>query len=117
MQHKSIAFLMSDFTDARYENDLKLIGGRHDVIGLRLYDRMDMQLPNAGLLQIEDLETGKTLLIDTSDKMVQYNYQQKFLKQTEQCKNYFKKAGADLLHIRTDDDYVKILQQFFITRT
>ncbi len=114
---KSIAFLMSDFVDAVYENDLKVIGGRHDVIGLKIYDKMDMQLPDAGLLQIEDLETGKKRWIDSSDKMVQYNYQQQFLKQSEQSKNYFRKAGADLLHIRTDDDYVKILQKFFIKRS
>jgi len=116
-RQKSIAFLMSDFVDVVYENDLKVIGGRHDVIGLKIYDKMDMQLPDAGLLQIEDLETGKKRWIDSSDKMVQYNYQQQFLKQSEQSKNYFRKAGADLLHIRTDEDYVKILQQFFIKRS
>ena len=113
---KSIAFLMSDFTDVEYHNDLKVIGGRHDVIGLRIYDKMDMQLPDAGLLQIEDLETGKTQWIDSSDKMLQYNYHLRFLEQSELSKNYFRKAGADLLHIRTDEDYVKILQQFFIKR-
>lgn len=114
---KSIAFLMSDFVDAEYENDLKVIGGRHDVIGLRIYDKMDMQLPDAGLLEIEDLETGKKLWIDSSDKMVQYNYQQQFLKQSELSKDYFRKAGADLLHIRTDEDYVKVLQKFFKKRS
>jgi hypothetical protein len=114
---RGIAFLMSDFVDAVYENDLKVIGGRHDVIGLRIYDKMDMQLPDAGLLQIEDLETGKKQWIDSSDKMVQYNYQQQFLKQSELSKNYFRKAGADLLHIRTDEDYVKVLQKFFIKRS
>jgi hypothetical protein len=114
---RSIAFLMSDFVDAVYENDLKVIGGRHDVIGLRIYDKMDMQLPDAGLLQIGDLETGKKQWIDSSDKMVQYNYQQAFLKQSELSKNYFRKAGADLLHIRTDEDYVKVLQKFFIKRS
>ena len=75
------------------------------------------QLPDAGLIEIEDLETGKKKWIDSSDKMVQYNYQQQFLKQSELSKNYFRKAGADLLHVRTDDDYVKILQQFFIKRS
>jgi len=114
---KSIAFVLSDFTDVEYENDLKVVGGRHDVIGLRIYDKMDMQLPDAGLLQVEDLETGKKQWIDSSDKMVQYNYHQHFLKQSELSKNYFKKAGADLLHIRTDEDYVKVLQQFFIKRS
>ncbi len=115
-QQKSIAFLMSDFTDVEYQNDLKVIGGRHDVIGLRIYDKMDMELPDAGLLQIEDLETGKKKCIDSSDKMVQYEYHMKFIQQIELCKNYFRKAGADLLHICTNEDYVKILQQFFIKR-
>lgn len=114
---KSIAFVLSDFADVEYENDLKVVGGRHDVIGLRIYDRMDMQLPDAGLLQVEDLETGEKKWIDSSDKMIQFNYQQYFIRQSELCKNYFKKAGADLLHIRTDEDYVKVLQQFFIKRS
>jgi uncharacterized protein (DUF58 family) len=114
---KSIAFVLSDFTDVQYENDLKVIAGRHDVIGLRIYDKMDMLLPDAGLLQVQDLETGKTKWIDSSDKMVQYNYNKRFLEQSDLSKNYFRKAGADLLHIRTDEDYVKVLQQFFIKRS
>ena len=114
---KSIAFVLSDFTDVQYENDLKVIAGRHDVIGLRIYDKMDMLLPDAGLLQVQDLETGKTKWIDSSDKMVQYNYNKRFLEQADLSKNYFRKAGADLLHIRTDEDYVKVLQQFFIKRS
>ena len=61
-------------------------------------------------------ETGKTKWLDTSDKMVQYNYQQQFLDNSAACKAIFRKAGAELLHIRTDEDYVKILQQFFIKR-
>ena len=116
-RHKSIAFLMSDFVDAVYENDLKVIGGRHDVIGLRVYDKMDMQLPEAGLLMVQDFETGQQQFIDSSNQLVQYTYQQKFMEQSDLCKNYFRKAGADLLHIRTDEDYVKILQQFFIKRS
>ncbi|MES2847439.1 MAG: DUF58 domain-containing protein [Bacteroidota bacterium] len=114
---KSIAFVLSDFTDMEYESDLKIIGGRHDVIGLRIYDKMDMFLPDAGLMQVEDLESGKRKWIDSSDKLAQYNYHQRFLQQSELSKNYFKKAGADLLHIRTDEDYVKVLQQFFIKRS
>jgi uncharacterized protein (DUF58 family) len=114
---KSIAFVLSDFTDVQYENDLKVIAGRHDVIGVRIYDKMDMLLPDAGLLQVQDLETGKTKWIDSSDKMVQYNYNKRFLEQSDLSKNYFRKAGADLLHIRTDEDYVKVLQQFFIKRS
>ena len=89
---KSIAFVLSDFTDVEYESDLKIIGGRHDVIGLRIYDKMDMYLPDAGLMHIEDLETGKTKWVDSSDKLAQYNYHQHFIKQSELCKNYFQEG-------------------------
>lgn len=116
VKQKSIAFLISDFITEGYDDDLKVIGSRHDVIGIRVYDKMDMQLPEAGFLQLQDVETGNTKWVDTSDAMVRYNYQQYFMQQSELCKNYFRKAGAELLHVRTDDDYVKILQQFFIKR-
>jgi uncharacterized protein (DUF58 family) len=115
-RQKSIAFLLSDFLDTGYQNDLKVIGKRHDVIGLKVYDKMDMTLPNLGLLQMKDAETGKSKWIDTSDAMVRYNYQQHFLKESDICKSNFRKAGAELLHVRTDEDYIKILQQFFLRR-
>lgn len=117
MKQRSIAFILSDFLTEGYDDDLKVIGTRHDVIGIRVYDKMDMQLPEAGLLQVQDVESGKTKWIDSSNRLVRYNYQQHFLQQSEQCKQYFRKAGAELLHVRTDDDYVKILQQFFIKRS
>jgi uncharacterized protein (DUF58 family) len=116
VKQRSIAFILSDFLTTGYDDDLKVIGNKHDVIGIRVYDKMDMQLPDAGLLQLQDAETNKTTWIDSSDELVRYNYQQHFMEQSELIKNYFRKAGAELLHVRTDDDYVKILQQFFINR-
>ena len=65
---------------------------------------------------MEDAETGLNKWVDTSSAMVRYNYQQHFFKQTEIAKRHFMKAGAELLHIRTDEDYVKILQQFFFKK-
>jgi len=115
-RQKSIAFLLSDFLDSGYQNDLKVIGKRHDVIGIKVYDKMDMTLPNLGLLQMKDAETGNTKWIDTGDAMVRHNYQQHFLKESDACKSNFRKAGAELLHVRTDEDYIKILQQFFLRR-
>lgn len=116
-RHKNIGFIMSDFLDNNYEDSLKVMSKKHDVIGLKVYDRMDMQLPEIGMLQVQDLETGSIRWLDTANAMVRYNYQQNFFKQSELCKNIFRRAGADLLHIRTDEDYVKILQQFFIKRS
>jgi uncharacterized protein (DUF58 family) len=115
-RQKSIAFILSDFLATDYSNDLNLIGKKHDVIGIKVYDNMDVKLPEAGLLQLKDAETGKMKCVDTDNALVRYNYQQNFFEQTTVTTNIFKKAGAELLHIKTDDDYVKILQQFFIKR-
>jgi uncharacterized protein (DUF58 family) len=115
-RHRSIGFIMSDFIDEHYEDKLRVAAGRHDIIGIKIYDKMDMQLPNVGFLEVQDPETGNLQSLDTSDPMVRHNYQQNFVKQTEVCKNIFNKSGADLLHIRTDEDYVRILQQFFLRR-
>jgi uncharacterized protein (DUF58 family) len=116
VKQRSISFILSDFIATNYDDGLKVIGNKHDVIGIRVYDKMDMQLPDAGLLQVQDAETNESKWIDSSDELVRYNYQQHFMQQSETSKNYFRKAGAELLHVRTDDDYVKILQKFFINR-
>ncbi|PWT77796.1 MAG: DUF58 domain-containing protein [Bacteroidetes bacterium] len=115
-RQKSIAFILSDFIDERYEEALKVAGKKHDVIGIKVYDKMDMQLPEAGLLEVEDAETGAIQWVDTNDYLVRTNYQKSFFAFTERCKSIFLKAGCDLLHMRTDEDYVKILQKFFVGR-
>jgi uncharacterized protein (DUF58 family) len=115
-RQKSISFILSDYLDDRFEDSLKVAGKKHDVIGIKVYDNMDMQLPDAGLMEIEDAETGTIQWVDTSDYLVRTNYQQSFFSFTEQCKTIFLKAGCDLLHMRTDEDYVKILQKFFVGR-
>ena len=115
-RQKSIAFILSDFLDANYEQALRVAAKKHDIIGIKLYDNMDMKLPNAGLLQVEDAESGKTKWIDSSSSFVRYQYQQEFFRVTEYSTQTFKKAGSDLLHLRTDEDYVKVLQKFFISR-
>ena len=113
---KSIAFIMSDFIDDNYERGLRVMGRKHDVIGLKVYDKMESQLPDIGMIKVQDLETQKAQWLNTSDAMVRYKYHQNFINQSTLSKNNFNKAGAQLLHIRTDEDYVKILQKFFKRR-
>jgi uncharacterized protein (DUF58 family) len=115
-RQQSIAFVLSDFIDEGFEDALKVAGKKHDLTGIRIYDKMEMQLPEIGLIQVEDAETGQVTVVDTNDFLVRKNYQSNFFEQTEKCKNIFQRAGCDLLHIRTDEDYVKILQKFFISR-
>lgn len=116
-RQKSIAFLLSDFIDTGFSDALKVAGRKHDLIGLKIYDKMEMMLPDAGLLQVSDSETGRTRYIDSSDYWVRQQYEKQFFDHTEWCKNIFLRSGSDLLHVRTDDDYVKILQKFFIGRS
>ncbi len=115
-RHKSIVFVLSDFADAGYHETLRIAAKRHDVIGVQVYDKRDDQLPAVGLMQLRDAETGKMVLLDTNDPYTRFKYSEQFQKVLEDAKNAFRKAGADLLQISTGQDYVKILQQFFIRR-
>ena len=115
-QHKSIVFLFSDFADAGYHDALRVAAKRHDVIGIQLYDKRDEKLPEIGLIQVRDTETGKQVLLDTNNAYTRYKYQQQFQTIQDDAKNFFRKAGADLLQVATGQDYVKLLQQFFIRR-
>jgi uncharacterized protein (DUF58 family) len=102
-KQKSIAFVLS-------------AGKKHDVIGIKLYDSMDIRLPDAGIMQVQDLEDGKTKWVDSSNSFVRYSYQQEFFRVTEYSTQTFKKAGCDLLHVKTGEDYVRVLQRFFLSR-
>ena len=115
-KQKSIAFVLSDFIDANYEDALRIAGKKHDVIGIKIYDQMDKQLPDAGLLKVKDAESGKTKWVDSSNAFVRYSYEQEFFRITEYSTQTFKKAGCDLLHVKTGEDYVRVLQRFFLSR-
>ncbi|MBC7849191.1 MAG: DUF58 domain-containing protein [Chitinophagaceae bacterium] len=115
-RQKSITFILSDFLDESFNDALKVAGKKHDVIGIKIYDKMDVDLPAIGLMEAKDLETGETVMVDTNDFVTRREYHQDFFKHTEWCKNVFVQSGSDLLHIRTDEDYVKVLQKFFIGR-
>lgn len=115
-RQKSIAFVLSDLIDANYKDSLRVVANKHDLIGIKLYDKMDQILPNIGMLRIEDAESSEQKWIDSSSDFVRFEYEKEFFRLTEYSNNSFKQAGADLLHVRTDEDYVKILQRFFLSR-
>jgi len=116
-RQKSIAFILSDFIVGDYEDALRISAKKHDVTGIKVYDRMDVQLPDVGLMHVEDSETGEVRLFDTGDAMLRQQYAERFLSEDAACKSVFLKSGADLLHMRTDEDHVRILKRFFKGRT
>jgi uncharacterized protein (DUF58 family) len=115
-RQKSIAFILSDFIDADYSDSLRVAGNKHDIVGVKLYDKMDKTLPDIGMLRVMDAETGEQRWVDTSSSLVRYEYEKEFFRITDYCGDVFKKSGASLLHVSTNEDYVKVLQRFFISR-
>lgn len=113
---KAITFLVSDFISEPYEKPLQLAARRHDLVGIQVYDKHDRELPDAGLIQAMDAETKQMVWLDTSDRSVQANYVHRFEQHKKYCKQAFTKSGASLLSVRTNDDYVKVLQGFFLSR-
>lgn len=110
---KTIAFLLSDLISSPYEQPLQLAARRHDLVGIQVFDRADGELPKAGFIQIVDAELGATRWIDSSSKRVQIEYGKAFDGMKQYAIQAFRKAGAGLMSIRTDQDYVKALQGFF----
>lgn len=113
---RAITFVISDFISEPYEKPLQLAARKHDLVGIQVYDQHDRDLPDAGLIQVMDSETKQTAWLDTSDKSVRANYAHRFDQHRKYCKQAFTKSGASLLSVRTNEDYVKVLQGYFKAR-
>lgn len=113
LKKRSITFVISDFISAPYELPLMLAARRHDVVGVQVYDEADRVMPDAGLIQVADAETGQMRWIDSSNKKVRTEYGRSFDGMKQYGIQAFRKAGASLMQMRTDEDYVKMLQGFF----
>ncbi len=113
LKKRTITFLLSDFISGPYEDALQLAARKHDLVGIRIHDKHDRELPAAGLVQVADAETGQTAWVDTDDKNVQRHYTHAFEEHKKYCLQSFRKSGASLMDVRTDADYVKVLQGFF----
>lgn len=113
MKKRTITFLMSDFVSRPFDQALQLAARKHDLVGINVYDKHDKELPQAGLVQVMDAETGKSYWIDTDDRAVRTQYTAAFEKNNKYCTQVFRRSGASLLHVRTDEDYVKVLQGYF----
>jgi uncharacterized protein (DUF58 family) len=113
LKKRTITFLLSDFISQPYDDSLRLAARKHDLVGIQVYDAYDRELPKAGLVQVMDSETGQQRWMDTEDKTVRAYYKHAFDQHKKYCVQAFRKSGASLLDIRTDEDYVKALQVFF----
>lgn len=116
IRQKSIAFLCSDFADDTFEKPLKVASLKHDFICIHIYDRLEIQLPRMGLVPIQNIETGKIIWLDSANTYLLNFFTQQQIKEAELLKAKIEQSGADHVRFRTDEDFVKPLQQFFIRR-
>jgi uncharacterized protein (DUF58 family) len=116
MKKRTIIFVLSDFMMDEYENTLKIVGNKHDVTGIRVYDPREEEIINLGLVQMEDAETGEVHFVNTSSKKIRKAYQQFYREKVEYFKNAFTKSGAGILQCRVDESYVKKLLGYFKQR-
>jgi uncharacterized protein (DUF58 family) len=114
---KAIVFVLSDFMTQGYEPALSVASRRHDIIGMHIYDRMEKDIPNLGLIEAIDAETNEEVVIDTSSASVRKKLQQWFSDNFDYYNETFNRYRSDHLSINTQDDYVKLLLQFFKKRS
>jgi len=116
IKKRSIAFVMSDFISADFENALSIASRKHDLVALRIFDNREASIPSMGLVQVKDAETVEYTWIDTSDKYVREAYTQWWKSRQDSLNDMFLKRGVDNVMIRTDEDYVKPLIKLFKQR-
>ena len=116
LKNRAIVFLISDFISDDYSNSLRIISSKHDITGIRVYDKSEMTIPNLGLVQLLDNEDGKRKLVYTGSKKVRKKYKEYYLEKSKIFEENFKKAGAGIIECATEDSYQKKLLRYFRNR-
>lgn len=116
LKKRAICFVISDFITEGYEKPLQIAARRHDMIGIRVTDPREAELPAVGLLRALDAETGEELWLDTGAKALRERYAQRFADQYQYFRSIFLKNGADIVDIPVDRPYIQTLLQFFQKR-
>lgn len=113
---RTVAFLISDFIASGFEKKLRVANQRHDVIALRITDPREVELPAVGLIQLEDPETGRMMLVNTRNAKLRKKYEQLSTKHLAEQAHAFRSMNVDRVEIRTDSSYVEPLVKFFKMR-
>jgi uncharacterized protein (DUF58 family) len=116
LHKRGVVFLVSDFLDKNFEKPLGVLARRHDLIAVTVLDPREYALPDVGLLEIQDAETGATVLVDTGSREVRRRYTRVAEAKNGHLNSLFKSAGVDHIQLYTDRDYVLDLVKFFRKR-
>lgn len=112
------AFLISDFIDGKdYTKSLTIASKKHDLAAIQVYDEFMTELPNVGLLRVQDSETGHEQYLDTSSKRVRRIHHQNWLNNQEELQDRMLHSKVDIVSVRTDENYVTALINLFAKRS
>lgn len=117
LHRRSIIFMLSDFQDRGFERNLRVAGRRHELIAVTATDPRELELADAGLIEVEDAETGESLLIDTGDKRVRAQYAARAAAQRDERRLLLRGAQIDAIEVSTAEPYVGPLLAYFTRRS
>lgn len=116
LRRRAIVFLISDFLDNGFEKAFQRTGKRHDLIALQITDPREAELPNIGLLEVEDPETGRRLIVDTSDRGFRFALGDKMRRRQEELRRLARSRRIDLVEVSTTGDHLLELTRYFHLR-
>lgn len=116
IKKRSIAFLISDFLDEGYDKPLRIVGRKHDLIAVGMYDPRETGLPKVGLMKLRDAETGEEMWVNTSDKDLRDQFEQYWRVEKEKRDRLFLTSRVDTIDVRVDQPYINPLVDFFRLR-
>jgi uncharacterized protein (DUF58 family) len=122
IKKRSTAFLITDFMDddennvPKFDEAIRIANRKHDIVGLKIYDKREKELPSIGLVRMKDAETGEFVWVDTTSLSLRRNYANWYRNMDASVNETLVRAGVDFVSIATDQDYVKPLINLFKKR-
>lgn len=116
LKKRATVFVFSDFQDESFEQSLRLLGRKHDVIACVVNDAAEYELPDVGVVDVQDAETGEVVTVDTSSKEFREKYESEVLKKKEQRDRLLRLAQVERIDVRSSEDYINPLIGFFKKR-
>ena len=113
---KAIVFMLSDFMDKGYEKPIQIAAKKHDITGIRIYDKKETELPNLGYIMVKDAETGTLMRVNTSSAAVRNEYTKQYRKTVNYFEALWQKSGAGVVSCRDDESYTQKLLGYFKNR-
>lgn len=113
IRRRSLVFVISDFiSEPGWERPLSLLNQHHEVLAIRLWDPREMDLPDIGVVVMEDAETGEQMYVDTHDRKFRQRFHEAALRREATLTESFKRAGVDALSLSTEEDLVRAIVRF-----